>query len=97
MTWRPTASNLKSSSNKGTTALLRYCLEQLQTSHEFPALFITLLEDEALRRLIDSSFGLCLVGDVQLHKCDVILRHAAVGIAQSLEISARRHDAVARA
>ena len=25
---------------QGDTPLLRYCLEQLQTSHEFPALFI---------------------------------------------------------
>jgi len=51
---------------------------------------------ETLHRLVDSSFGLCLVGHVQLHKCDVLLRNVGINVAHFFEISAGRHDAVAR-
>src|SRR5207249_7368654 len=49
---------------------------------------------ETLYRFVDGHFGLCLVGDVQLHKGDVLLCRVGIGLAHLFEISASRDDAI---
>src|SRR5438477_12962947 len=52
---------------------------------------------ETLYRFVDGHFGLCLVGDVQLHKGDVLLCRVGIGLAHLFEISASRDDAITSA
>src|SRR4029077_5249018 len=52
---------------------------------------------ETLDRLVDSSFGLCLAGDIQLHKSDAPRCNARIAATHFFEISAGRNDALARA
>ena len=52
---------------------------------------------ETLHRLVDRRFGLRVVDDVQLHKCDVLWGNVGKGVANFLDISAGRDDSVARA
>ena len=52
---------------------------------------------ETLHCLLDRSFSLCLVGDVQLHKGGVLLWSVRIGFAHLFEISAGRDDAITNA
>ena len=52
---------------------------------------------KTLHRLIDRHFGLCLIGDVQWHKCDGPWRNVGKDLAHLFKFSAGRDDAVARA
>ena len=49
---------------------------------------------EPLDRFLDGRFRLCLVGNVQLDKREVLARNVAEGVAHFVEIPAGRHNAV---